>query len=71
MTATKGYFTKHRVALAWAAALTGGLIAAASLYIEGSNILPADAVACARDDGNLASEIHMASSDYALGSRPR
>lgn len=45
MTVTEDYFTKHRVALAWAAALAGGLIAATALHVDGRYSLPDDAVA--------------------------
>ncbi|MFA5938880.1 MAG: hypothetical protein WC809_05955 [Sinimarinibacterium sp.] len=45
MPAAEGYFTVHRAALAWAAVLAGGLIAAVSLYLDGRSALPVDAVA--------------------------
>ncbi|MEQ1438222.1 hypothetical protein AAG565_02565 [Fontimonas sp. SYSU GA230001] len=41
----EAYWTRHRIALAWAAVLLGSLIAAVTLYVDGRDALPADAVA--------------------------
>lgn len=45
MPAAEDYFTHHRAALAWAAVIVGGLIAAGTLYVDGRKALPAEAVA--------------------------